>query len=805
MSTRSLGRLTLDLVARTGQFLGPMDRASRQTKKNFSDMEKQARRLGVAVTAAVTAYAASMVVMVNTSRQTIDEQAKLAVALGGTMEGMDGLARAGGRAGVSTEELRAAATRLNQALGTAIQLGGPAADTLRRLNLNAEELSRMDVDERFAAIANRMQEMRLSTQLAGAELRNLGIRQSSVITLMQAGGDAIEQSRLRLQQYGVTLSDIDAAKVEQMNDALEDLSIISTGFARHLTVQLAPAIEAVTILLTDAAVEAGGVGAAVESAFEKAITGAAFAADAVDGFTRVVKVSGRALAVLALQIEAWSIEAAESIRRHPISALDEMLQKLNLSGTPIGIATSVLRAREDAIAEGQSDIEALKRAIEIGMQDIDQILSEPLFGSMFKDLVEQAQEASQATAEATVAARRAAGGAFGAIEDDAGEAEKAQKRLQNAFESAMQSYHRQIALFGETTEAQRLAYDVQHGNLVGINAEQQRRLELMAAELDMLQEAKRLADEQDQINKEARSVAEGLRTEEEAIRESYERRRKIILDNTEITGEAQAELLRRLEERTAEDLLKINGSYWERWLLGAEEALTSFDDLAGNAIENFTRGVGSALEGVIFDFHSLGDAGRSVMEGIARSTVNALGQMAAQWVAYQAVQLALGRSTEAAAIAGAAATGASMAAAYAPAAAAASLASFGANAAPAMAGITSTHALSQSMALMGVAHDGIDAIPQTGTWLLEKGERVTTAQTSAKLDATLERIQRDQRGGGGGTVVNIIESRERAGERESRIGPDGREEENIFVADIMGDGPRSKAIQRAFGLQRRGY
>ncbi|MGS3560323.1 hypothetical protein ACB311_27840 [Klebsiella pneumoniae] len=42
--------------------------------------------------------------------------------------------------------------------------------------------------------------------------------------------------------------------------------------------------------------------------------------------------------------------------------------------------------------------------------------------------------------------------------------------------------------------------------------------------------------------------------------------------------------------------------------------------------------------------------------------------------------------------------------------------------------------------LSGMAHDGIDAVPETGTWLLQKGERVTTAATSAKLDATLDRV-----------------------------------------------------------------
>ena len=55
-------------------------------------------------------------------------------------------------------------------------------------------------------------------------------------------------------------------------------------------------------------------------------------------------------------------------------------------------------------------------------------------------------------------------------------------------------------------------------------------------------------------------------------------------------------------------------------------------------------------------------------------------------------------------------------------------------------------------ALAGMAHDGIDAVPETGTWLLQKGERVTTAETSAKLDRTLDQLRANSGGGGGGGI-----------------------------------------------------
>lgn len=109
-----------------------------------------------------------------------------------------------------------------------------------------------------------------------------------------------------------------------------------------------------------------------------------------------------------------------------------------------------------------------------------------------------------------------------------------------------------------------------------------------------------------------------------------------------------------------------------------------------------------------------------------------------------------------------------------------------------------TASIVSNIGAIGMAHDGIDSIPQTGTWLLEKGERVTTAETSAKLDKTLSDIQ----GGntGGGTTVNVIEDASKRGTTERRTGADGREEVNVFVSDIFGDGPRARAIAQKFGL-----
>ncbi len=318
-------------------------------------------------------------------------------------------------------------------------------------------------------------------------------------------------------------------------------------------------------------------------------------------------------------------------------------------------------------------------------------------------------------------------------------------------------------------------------------------------------EAIRQVNEADEsTNRDAISIIDSLMTEEEAIRASYERRRQTVLDSTILTAEARNEAMIRLEQERDEKLLGINGGYWERYLAAAEDSLGNFDELAGNVIDNFGSRFGSTIESMVFDAQSLSDAVSGLAEGMARSVINALGEMAAQWVAYHAVQLMLGKSSETTAVASAAIAGTSIAAAYAPAAAMASLASFGANAVPAMAGITSTVGLSQTMALAGMAHDGIDSVPREGTWLLDKGERVVDQRTNADLKNFLSSEGRSS----APPNIQIINNGDPVSAKAEMDGDTLRiildRVQSDFIGSLQNDGRYSKAIANTYGLRRSG-
>lgn len=193
---------------------------------------------------------------------------------------------------------------------------------------------------------------------------------------------------------------------------------------------------------------------------------------------------------------------------------------------------------------------------------------------------------------------------------------------------------------------------------------------------------------------------------------------------------------------------------WDNFATKAQDIAGQTEEIFTGMLNSFSSGFGNAFEKMVFDSENLGDAMRNVAQGMARAVVNALAQMAAQWLAYQAVQLFVGKTTQAssAMAISANAYATALQAGLAAFASTAAIPVVGPAAAPAAMGaalaVATPLATAISMtAMAGMAHDGIDSVPQTGTWLLEKGERVTTAKTSARLDSVLERIDARQRAG----------------------------------------------------------
>ncbi|WP_028698208.1 MULTISPECIES: phage tail tape measure protein [Pseudomonas putida group] len=434
-------------------------------------------------------------------------------------------------------------------------------------------------------------------------------------------------------------------------------------------------------------------------------------------------------------------------------------------------------------------------------------------------------------------------------------AANAESATRKRGEDAITDYQRQIALINTSADARqkasevaKLQFEIESGKLVGINAQQQERLKGLAEELDRLQKLKQANEDTakarafgatlDEGNQTARmgfdielaGAGSGDKLKERlkadlAIQQEFSKQlsdlqkqynggdisEELYNQETELLREALAQRMEIQQDYYAQqDEAQSNwldgvSSAWENYRDTAMDYQQQAADFTTSTLDTLTSSVGDGIASMILESESLGDAFVNAGATMAKSIINALAQMAAQWLVYQAVQLIAGKTTQASAatamIANAQATSfQAQLAAFASTAAipivgplAAPGAAFAAAAAtaPMVAGVASA-------ALAGMAHDGIDAVPETGTWLLQKGERVTTAETSAKLDSTLSRIQANQsQQGQSAPVVNLYEDASRAG--QSRRNDDGSID--VWVSNLLSDGSAHQAMQAKYGLQ----
>ncbi|WP_313135542.1 phage tail length tape measure family protein [Stutzerimonas nitrititolerans] len=815
MASKSLGTLTLDLVAKVGSFEAGMDKAARKAKRSGKEMEDSAAKAAKAwktlggVLGTIGAGGALLKVVDNT-KQLEMQQAQLAAVLrstgeaaGYSREQLNAMAAAmSGASMFSTGDFAEAQTTLLAFTGivgdqfpVALQAAADmaartgmtvkaAAETIgRALDVPSKGLGSLsDQGFRFTEEQKDLAKQLESTgRTAEAQAIILDALQESYAGAAQAARDTFSGALTALQN---TLGDLAAGGDGSLDSATAAINGLNDALA-------SPAALVAVELLTDAAkvlaaVIAGrlvGSAAASAVAFASAQIQAARYQAALAGMAGVSKAA--AVGIGAVSVAARASSAAFALVGGPFGAA---------ALAAIAIGSFALSGREakqptDDLARSVRELSAAQRevaAIEAAKK-IDELSAAA--ANLAANLA-YAEENAQGTGKRSKRFADDAAYMRVELEKTGAELEKYQKRLDDiqnfkpgtappATGSApadkgaqrsekarlegiareIESLERAAKVWGMTADQVAL-YDLAAQGATEAQLAQAEASLLVVAGLEKQADAvKALNDADEQTNKEAASIIESLRTEEEAIRESYERRRQIILDATLLTEQEKNEAILALQQEHDEEMIEANGSYWERYLAAAEENLQSFDELSGVMLENFTGRFGDAFESMVFDAESFGDAVSGLAEGMARSVVNALGQMAAQWVAYQAVQMLVGKTTQAsaastmtfnamasqqlAAINAYASTAAIpiTGAVMAPAAAAAAIA-----ATTPMVGAVA------SLSLAGMAHDGIDSIPQTGTWLLEKGERVTTAGTSAKLDKTLDEIKGKGGGGGGVTI-----------------------------------------------------
>lgn len=808
MASKSLGTLTLDLIARIGSFTGPLDRASQEAKKRNAEIAKSFDSLAARVGVAIGSVPAVLTGLVAYTASSAKEISNLAALSGlGTTE-FQKYAAGAKSVGIEQDKLADIFKDTNDKLGDFFNTGGGELKDFfeviaPKVGVTTESFKKLNSADALQLYVSTLEKANVSQAEMTFYMEGIADEASALVPLLRNGGKEFKQLGEAAESAGAILNVQTITVSKQFSAELLTLMQNLQGARNKLADDFMPVLQQFTKDLNGTIKAGGGVTTVIGDLSEKLVAATAFVANAADGVVRVFSMVSDTL------IGMYSTAAGHMANL--MSGVASGISKITIGDTADAFIADSARLSGEATT--YFDVAAQAAA------GIRESLEAPMAGDVMEDYISSAREAAKEYQRLFGGSGFSGEGGKGsgvdpkkleAAKQAAKDAAAAQKQLNDTVKGSETDFQRQIALINTSTDARKnatevaeLQFEIESGKLVGINELQQKRLIGLAAELDRLKQLK-LANEdnakaaafKDNLDNSNQVIRSGFEIElagagsgdklrerlqqDLAIQQDYQQQVRDLqsqFNGGEITKELYDQETGILEEALAERLI-LQQDYYNQideaqsnWMNGVTAAWENYADQAQNysamagdfvsgSLDDMTDGLGDVFADVSTGAKDAGDAMADFAASMGKSVINALADMAAQWLIYQGVQLIVGKSTQASAglalVANAQATAAQASlAAFAstaaipivgPAAAPAAAAAAAVATAPMVAGVASA-------ALSGMAHDGIDAVPETGTWLLQKGERVTTAETSAKLDRTLDRVSA---GGGGGSAPIAI-------------------------------------------------
>jgi hypothetical protein len=236
-----------------------LDSAQFQTgaKKAGSSMDQLKSKFnlgGAAIAAAAVAAATAVVAFGIKSATAIDATAKSARRLGESVAGFRAMELAAGEAGVDVTTLTDGVQTMNRELAKG---GKVAISSLGQLGIDAAEFKKQRPAEQLATLADAIQKTGATSGEASAILQGLGIRNKEMVLALVSGGAVFRDAAKDIADYGLALSEVDAASIEKANDQMGRLSLIGQYLGDQIALAVVPAFGALAQVMTDSLREGG--------------------------------------------------------------------------------------------------------------------------------------------------------------------------------------------------------------------------------------------------------------------------------------------------------------------------------------------------------------------------------------------------------------------------------------------------------------------------------------------------------------------------------------------------------------------
>ncbi|WP_257282110.1 hypothetical protein [Endozoicomonas sp. ISHI1] len=379
----TLATLTVDLLAESAQFRSELKKANKSAEDWSKKVRASAATAAKSMVAVGAAAATGLAVMYKNTAESIDQQTKFADKIGISTEALAGLQYAGELTGVSTEKLNMGLQRMTRRVAEAAQGTGEAVGALDELGLSAEAMAEMSPDQQFQAIAAAMGEVESQSDKVRLAFKLFDSEGVGLLNTLDAGVDGLQAMQDEAENFGIALSRVDAAKIEQANDAFYKTSLTTKGFTQALTAELAPIIQGISEELVNASNAAGGFGEVATEVVNSLMKGFGFVGDVIRGWEFIFE--GLAL--------TWK-EAVYAIV-YDITYLDQTVTDL-INKLP-GVNAEYNQTLQTMTQELGAEIENARN-------DYIDLVSKPLPSDQLEVYVHKWRELAQVQAEAKAAA-----------------------------------------------------------------------------------------------------------------------------------------------------------------------------------------------------------------------------------------------------------------------------------------------------------------------------------------------------------------------------------------------------------------
>ena len=277
------------------------------------------------------AAGAGLVVLAKNAMSNIDRIAKLSDTMGIATEDIVKFEHAAALANVSTGEMTMGLTFLARNLGNAKQGSKEAADAFKSIGLSSDKLTKMTPAEAFMEVAESIKKLPSPALQASAAMQIFGRSGVRLLPLLKEGKTGLKALGEEAERLGLTFDRVDAAKVEEANDAMTRVGEVFQGVVQKAVIQFAPLIEAAAKAFTDWATSGEGAAAKVVGVFEWVVTAVAKILDVFEEIkvgARSIGLAFRSVSLLAAEAFLWVFSTIEGVYNKMVGMVNSLIDNM---------------------------------------------------------------------------------------------------------------------------------------------------------------------------------------------------------------------------------------------------------------------------------------------------------------------------------------------------------------------------------------------------------------------------------------------------------------------------------------------